>query len=367
MSANEKTIRIVAVGDMLLSDGYFDAGYGMGSKIASEGAFYPFEKIHGYFKGADILIGNLECAVSRQTIRTGLRANEFLASPAVMAGLKQAGFDILLVANNHILQHGASAYRDTVANVVNAGIKPAGHTFGNGAQELVIHECDGATFGVLGYSMTEDEHNPVVDEYAHVPSTEKLLEDVREAREKCDQLVVLVHWGDEYVPAPSVEQIKLAHELVDAGVDIILGTHPHVLQAVEVYKGKTIVYSLGNFVFNMPAEICRQSALISIEIKPDNTQTHLLRPVWINEQGQPEEPSKAIASEIAHTMEHNEKNLEDSRDGIYPYEEMKRLGLSIHRQAQKKQFVDNILKIKKKWVVKLLYEYCKRKLSAESA
>jgi len=358
------SIRIAAVGDILLSDGYFDAGCGMGSLIKKQGPSFPFEGMRDYFQGVDILIGNLESAVSDRTIRKGLRANEFLAAPSAIDGLKQAGFNLLLVANNHILQHGAEAYRDTVRRVGRAGMEPVGHTPGGTPQGLATIERKGRTFGVLGYSMTEDEHNPDVKEYAHYRDMERIIKDVRLHRGRCDYLMLLMHWGDEYVRTPSPGQIELAHTLVDEGVDIIIGSHPHVLQAVEVYRGKTIAYSLGNFVFNMPAEFCRQSALLSIELGGGGSQRHILKPVWIDDNGRPGVAGSDKEEEIEKTIKTATRHFEQSKAGKYPYEEMKEKGLSIHRQAQKKQFMQNILKMKKRWALRLIYEFFKRRMAA---
>jgi len=357
-------VRLGAVGDILLSDGYFDAGCGMGSLIKRHGPFFPFEAASRALQGVDVLIGNLESALAATTIRRGLRANEFLAPPLAMEGLSEAGFHVLLVANNHILQHGPGAYRETIGRIEQAGIRPVGQTPGGAPQRLVTMERKGLRLGFLGYSMTEDEHNPEVGEYAHYREGGRIVEDVRRHRGECDCLVLLMHWGDEYVSAPCAGQIELAHSIVDEGVDVIIGSHPHVLQAVEVYRGKTIAYSLGNFVFNMPARFCRETAMLSLDIGPGGRQCHGLRPFWIDGSGRPAQASGRQRAEVEKTMEALASDLEKSMAGLYPYEEMKARGLDIHRQAQKRQFLQNLPRMKKRWALRLLYEFLRRRMAA---
>ncbi len=364
MKKSTQNILIIVVGDILLSDGYFDIGYGMGSQIEKYGAFYPFEKIHSYLRTHDILIGNLECPISESTPKKGLRAKEFLASPLVLEGLKQLDFDVLLVANNHILQHGSTVYRKTIKYLEEVGIMPVGHISREREQQnCEILECKNKTFGFLGYSMVKDEHNPIVKDYAYCEDGNKIIEEIHKNRKKCDYLVLLLHWGDEFVPCPHRKQIELARRFIDEGVDVIIGSHSHVFQGIEMYKGKTIAYSLGNFIFNMPAPICRKTAILSIFIESNGSQKASIYPVQINKYGQPEITIINDLNNVEKNVEIEPHNFARKYVDENQYAKMLRIGLSVHRKYLKKQFIKNIHRVKKKWLLQILYEFLKRRIN----
>ena len=109
------------------------------------------------------------------------------------------------------------------------------------------------------------------------------MEDVARVRTMADRVVVSLHWGAEYQSMPSREQQELAHQLVDAGVDLIIGHHPHWFQGVEVYKGKVIAYSLGNFVMDQNwSDETQEGLFLKVEFKRDGTLKARVRPVFIN-------------------------------------------------------------------------------------
>ncbi len=356
-------ISIKAVGDILLADAYFDIGYGVGSQIKRGAIYSPFLNISDYLKDADIVIGNLECCISNSTSKTGLRAKEFLASPLVIPALVKAGFNVLLVANNHILQHGTKAYRDTINYLIKAGINPIGYIpEGESLQTLTKVIVKGKTVGFLGYSMAEDEHNAVIKEYAFCRHIDVVLNDIKQNKDDCDFIIILFHWGDEFVSFPSREQIEMAHQCIDEGADAIIGGHSHVLQGVETYNKKNLVYSLGNFVFNMPAPICRYSAILSLVIDEDDSQKVNLQPVWINKYGLPEVPNGKMHSDIEKIINANSANIYKGCSDSNDYKAVIKNGLSNHRKWQKIQFITNLYRMDKRWILQMLYEYIKRRV-----
>ena len=358
-----KGISINAVGDILLADAYLDIGYGIGSQIKKKGDFFPFEKITGYFENRDVLIGNLECPLSSTTPNRGLRSKEFLASPVVVGGLKRIGFDALLVANNHMLQHGPEAYKETIEYLKNAGMQPVGRVLKTEApQSLAKIVCKDMTLGFLGYSMTKNTNNSPANEFAHHANKEDILEGIHSNRKECDYLILMLHWGEEFVARPSKVQVELAHQFIDEGADVIIGSHPHVLQGVESYRGKTIAYSLGNFVFNMPAPMCRKTAILSVKVGLDDTQESNLQPVWINQYGQPEIPSGKVLSDIDKTIKIISKELSKEYQGDDEYRRIIETGLSTHRKWVKRAFIENINRVEKQLILQMIYEYILRRI-----
>ena len=162
--------------------------------------------------------------------------------------------DLVTLANNHILDFGPEGITDSIKALDGAGIRHVGAGENREqAERLEILEVNGKRIGFLGTSrvyMSADwaagpEHPGVFSTY----DPARAVEAIKTARGQCDYLVVYVHWGVERETEPKDYQRAMGHQYIDAGADLVIGSHPHVLQPVEYYNGKPIVYSLGNFVF----------------------------------------------------------------------------------------------------------------------
>lgn len=240
-------VKIVFVGDILLARG-------VGEKTESFGYDYPYDKIKGILKDSDLTIGNLECAISsRGTPALKKESLLFRAAPENAPALKEAGFDVLNLANNHTMDFGREALTDTVDFLNSAGIK----TFGAGknrdtARKPLYIKVKGTVVGFLGFSAFPSEGYFFLEDQPDVAQADmaSLGAEVKSAKEKCDVLIVSFHWGKEFDYYPVESQKSAAHVALDNGADIVVGHHPHVLQGVENYNGKPIFYSLGNFVFD---------------------------------------------------------------------------------------------------------------------
>ncbi|HHV28087.1 CapA family protein [Acetivibrio mesophilus] len=243
----DEPVKIVFVGDILLARG-------VGEKIETNGYEYPYDNIKRILKDSDITIGNLECAISsRGTPALKKESLLFRAAPENAAALKEAGFDVLNLANNHTMDFGREGLMDTVDFINSAGIK----TFGAGknretAGKPLYIKVKGTVVGFLGFSAFPSEGYFFLEDQPDVAQVdiESLGEEVKTAKENCDVLIVSFHWGKEFDFYPVESQKSAAHIALDNGADIIIGHHPHVLQGVEIYNGKPIFYSLGNFVFD---------------------------------------------------------------------------------------------------------------------
>jgi poly-gamma-glutamate capsule biosynthesis protein CapA/YwtB (metallophosphatase superfamily) len=213
---------------------------------------YPFEKIAPTLRSADLAFGNLECPVS-DTGSNQHHLYSFRADPKALAGLTFAGFKVLSVANNHTFDWGRPALADTLARLHAAGIRPVGA----GSNDLEAHypvlvNLRGVRLAFLAYVNVPPREATAGTDQPGVAwlVPERALADIRFARSLADVVIVSVHWGVEYICRPERRQVEMAHQMIDAGADLVVGGHPHVVQPLEEYHGHWIAYSLGNFIFD---------------------------------------------------------------------------------------------------------------------
>jgi poly-gamma-glutamate capsule biosynthesis protein CapA/YwtB (metallophosphatase superfamily) len=239
----DPTARVVAVGDIALVDAVL--------RRAREGVD-PFAAVRPLLAAADLAMGNLECVLSSRpapAARVGAPPRVTLAAPCAGASLlTAAGFDLLSLANNHAFDLGPAGALDSLRCVRGAGLAAVGLGGSRAEAEAPVRvTLGGLRVGVVAFAY--DTNRP-----AGAGARVALLDDdpvaaVRALRPTVDAVLVSLHWGVEFVHTPTAAQVRLAHALVDAGADAVIGHHPHVLQGVEVYRGRPVVYSLGNFVF----------------------------------------------------------------------------------------------------------------------
>jgi hypothetical protein len=159
------------------------------------------------------------------------------------------------------MQHGADAYCEMLANIKKIGSKYVG----NISNKTIVIDYKGYKIGFVVFSQRGDQFSEkplywLRPEYEEIEIESNKMQD-------CDFKIVYIHWGNEFMDYPNIEQKKFAHWLIDIGFDLVVGSHPHVLQGYEVYKEKFIFYSLGNFLFNMPAEATRYSAIVNVDVE----------------------------------------------------------------------------------------------------
>lgn len=217
--------------------------FGVSSVIMRRGPDYLFDNVRSLLQGGDIVFGNLECSIMSKDCTTERKPKFFCANSGVIEGLKNANFNVLSVANNHIMENKEILFRNTVQLLRNNGI----HTVGV-ANDIEIINVNGHKIAFMAYSFIED--NISNSGYNKIHSEEHILQDIQKIRSIVNLVIISLHWGYEYVPYPSPDQIRIGRKLVDAGADIILGGHPHVTQSYEIYKSRPIIYSLGNFIFD---------------------------------------------------------------------------------------------------------------------
>jgi len=283
----KKQATLMFVGDIILDRGveYYIVKEGNGDFS------FPFLKIADYLKEADILVGNLETPVSDKGEKAG-SIYSFRSDPKAIEGLVFAGFDILSVANNHAFDYGRPAFEDTLSRLKVAGISYIGGGFSEAeAHTPVIKEVNGTKIAFLEYTNLGSPHWEAkgVDSGISWLDKGRMEEDVKKAKEMADIVVVAFHYGEEYALEPNQFQKDISQAAIDAGADLVIGHHPHVVQPTERYKNGFIAYSLGNFVFDQGFSDETQKGLL-IRVLVENGKIKEIIPVdiRINQYFQPE-------------------------------------------------------------------------------
>lgn len=237
---------------------------------------FPFADVRDRLRHADLAVGNLECVISATAQRKS-RNTPLLAPVESAPVLVDAGFDVMSVANNHVFDFGDEGFRDTLRELDYAGLSYVGEAVDRRRPDrLVVRDVEAVRVGLLAwYVRGLDQH--------------KTLATVQEADRKVDMLVVFLHWGAEGVARVLAGQRRLAHELVDAGADIVVGSHAHVLQEHEWYRDRLIAYGLGNFVFNGMGthRDTRIGGYLEVDVDGANLRGARLWRVWIDDLGAP--------------------------------------------------------------------------------
>ncbi|MFC5301044.1 CapA family protein [Azospira restricta] len=275
-------VRLLFVGDVMLDDG-------PGRAIAA--GRDPFADFADEFDRADVRIGNLETAIASGGEPIPGKFYAFRASPRVIDRL--AGrFDALSVANNHSGDYGPEAFVETLSLLDIAGIQ----AFGGGRNLAEAHqpawiEHSGLRIAILGYNEYKPRAFEAGPDWPGVAWSEDghVLRGIAAARAAgADIVIPFMHWGWEGEREPSPRQRELARRMIDAGAAAVVGAHPHVTQGSETYRGRPIVYSLGNFVFDSfdsPAE--REGWLLRLTVGADGVSDWQTIPAWLDDEGLP--------------------------------------------------------------------------------
>jgi poly-gamma-glutamate capsule biosynthesis protein CapA/YwtB (metallophosphatase superfamily) len=307
-----------------------------------------FEGVRPLFEWADLRFAQLECTISdKGIVRTDVRNPAHRVHPRNLAALKSAPFDLVSYAGNNNLDYGLEAFEDTLTALSAAGIKyvGAGSDIAE-ARSPVICEVQGTTLAFVNFcSILRDGYaagvnrpgisplrvstfyEPVENVYEQ-PGTpartvtmvdlgdmQAMTDAVTDAKARADVCIALFHWGVHFTHDLSPYQPAVAKAAIDAGADLVVGTHPHCLQGIDVYKGKVIFYSLGNFAFEQNRELaqhgvceylsfyglqmdelanhphpshCRLTAAAKIVVRDKKIASVSVQPVYFADSGRPE-------------------------------------------------------------------------------
>lgn len=225
---------------------------------------------------ADIFVLNHEYPVSTRGTALAGKYYTFRASPEREQILKELGCDLVSLANNHIYDYGPDAFLDTLQTLKDEGIPymGAGENLAE-AKKPVYFTVNGIKIGFLAANRSEKiiytpeagENSPGV---VRMYDTQMMDEMIREASDQCDYLIAYVHWGTEDSPYYEEYQREIAKEFFDAGLDALIGGHPHVLQGMEYIDGKPVIYSLGDFWFNSES---KYTTIVNLDITKDGLKS----------------------------------------------------------------------------------------------
>ena len=292
----KQPIKIILVGDIMLDRG---VEY-MIEREGDRDFRFPFLKVVDYLKEADIVFGNLEGVISDKGIKAG-SIYSFRVDPKAIEGLSFAGFNVLSLANNHALDYGRAALEDCLAKLSNAEIDYVGAGFNEKeAYSPIIKEVNGLTglpavkVALLAYTNLGPETWKAAGENSGIAwisenNFETIKEDIKLAKEKADILIVSLHTGEEYQKEPTQFQIEFSKMAIEAGADLIVGHHPHIIQKNEKYKNGYIFYSLGNFIFDQSfSEETMRGQILEVLIKDKKIKEVVTKDIKINNFFQPE-------------------------------------------------------------------------------
>ncbi len=299
----ETRVSLIAVGDIMLSRT-------VEQRMKRHGMDYPLRETAGFLRGADITFGNLECPITPGRAVAPFTMS-FRAPVESAVVLRDAGFDMLSLANNHSMNFGAKGITDTFRYLAEKEVAFVGA--GKDAEEANAPRfigVQGLRFAFLAYN--DDDVVPDGYEAADKrPGTAfmrilRMQEAVKAAKAQADFVLVSMHSGVEYVNKPNGRQTDFAHAAIDAGAEMVIGHHPHVVQTLEKYKGKYIFYSLGNFVFDqMDTRDTREGLAMKVTFGQGGVMNITLHPVLIHDYAQPRLLSGVDAEEVVKKLNYS--------------------------------------------------------------
>ncbi len=255
-----KDLRVLFAGDVMLD-------WGISDVIEKNGYKYPFEDIKEFLKQFDYRFCNLECPVSEEGEPHPDKKYIFLGKPEYIETLKYGDINGVSLANNHSNDFGKTALLNTLTNLYTNGISFTGAGMNIGSAHLPISiDIKNVRLAVFAYSVIANDDSFATDSTPGIAgfSLDLIKEDIEQFRRLHDFIIISIHWGNEYSRYPTEKQIEMAHAIIDAGADVIIGHHPHIFQGIEIYKKKPIFYSLGNFIFGSINEDIRDNVLLEV-------------------------------------------------------------------------------------------------------
>lgn len=253
----DRPVNIFACGDMMFDRDvrkYIDK-YGFDS---------IFKKYSRLFDGSDISLVNLEGPITSASSEATETKLKFTFDLAVAKKIKELGIDFVSLANNHTFNFGNSGFMETKEALSKAGVAFFGHP-DNTDDSFVIKKIKNKRVAFVGYHQFS---------YQSLDMAVKIIERVKN---EADIIIVMAHWGNEYEVSPSQRQRSEARRIIDAGANIIIGSHPHVIQPIEIYKNRPIFYSLGNCMFDQYfSPLTKQGLSIGLSIYDHKTEVVLM-------------------------------------------------------------------------------------------
>ncbi len=249
----------------------------------------PFSGVSDVTSNVDLLLINFENAATSSG--DALKGDVPLkCDPSYVPLAKANNVTVAGLANNHAIDYGITGMQDTLENLKSADITPmgAGNTEDE-AHQAVVKDVNGRKVTILNYMDSENfaEYSYEAMPYANGSNPGYSAYDSEDAQKQIaanndsDLIVAYLHFGNEYSNSPNENQVKIAHELIDYGADVVVGSHPHVTQGIEMYNGKPIFYSLGNFIFDQSNTATHSAYFVQIDLV-NNTGECTVYPIYIS-------------------------------------------------------------------------------------
>ena len=293
-------VKLCVVGDVMLARN-------IGQRIINEGPEIPFAAVSKILEQADLRVINLECIISNKGTPEP-KAYTFQAPLSALKTLTGSRVDIVNIANNHALDYGTHALEDMISMLKQhkMAVVGAGLNLEQARYPAIVHHND-LRIAFLAYLDVPIEDGGFDSRSwiarSHKPgmawaTCENIFHDVTAIRSNVDLVVVMLHFGEEYLTTPTVQQRTLAKTAIDSGAILVLGTHPHVLQPIEHNRDGLIVYSLGNFIFDDKNFLADHSAIFHVVLDKIGIREYYWTPIII-EHGLPKIAKRAEALTIS--------------------------------------------------------------------
>lgn len=287
----ENSVSLLFIGDIMGHDSQIASALDPATgKYSYDGVF---DQVGGIIKEADFAIANLEVTLAGPPFKG---YPQFSSPDALAVSCQENGIDVLVTANNHSCDRGKGGILRTLNTLDSLKIKHTG-TFRNqnerSSENLLVLEKNNIKIGILNYTYGTNGLPAPSPTVVNLINRTQILKDIESSKsENLDKLIVVLHWGKEYQPLPSKKQIDLGDFLFESGVDIVIGSHPHVLQPMEYHekndqqKERFIAYSLGNFVSNQRTSPRDGGAMVQLTISKENNETSITNQgyylTWVN-------------------------------------------------------------------------------------
>lgn len=262
------------------------------------GIGYLFQKVAPLLNQVDYVVANMEGCIS--TRGTRMDKEYTFRAPAVLASaLRRAGIDIVTLGNNHAKDYGPTALLDTFEHLRRAGVRwvGAGANTEEASQPIWIEE-KGIRVAVVSFTAVVPKGFPAGKGTPGVATPDHVIPRLPENRRRADVVIAVPHWGTEGIHTPPPKQKRIARMLSEAGVHLIVGHHPHVVQGYERIGEAHVLYSVGNFVHTPRSTAARRAAILWAEVYPDGVRNLRVIPLWI-QHGQPTLAPREHAQVIA--------------------------------------------------------------------
>lgn len=359
----KRELKVSAVGDISMGDHPVCAGHGMRSTFESRKDDI-LKNVKAYLETGDIAFGNLETVASDVGLnRHWLPSYEMRGDPASLKYLKNAGFGLLGVANNHTMQHGVAAFEDSLVHLQDCGLGIMGVDQEPGRTKPYVYSKGGVAHTFFALSTRPENWHDGTVPYSLRDNHEKIVAEVIELRKGCEGfLICSIHWGLEGLDYPGPDEVRLGRALIDAGVDVVVGHHSHLLWPIERYKHGLIFYSLGNFVFDLWARDTKLSVIADIHLTEGDAPEYSLTPVVISEDFTLGPACEAESREILNRMS---ENFQPRKLTAEEYEQNHQAAGKIARPIKYKYFLRNFYRYSPSFLFQSLFRTLLRRLSGD--